>query len=1088
MADRIEKGSKREVTAISEESLVTAPASLARIRLLTRMASGSVIVWSLLVVIGQGLYPATFTRLVPSTLAMNVMNAMGFFMGGGSLLLDTYLDTLDSRQTAARIGGGILVLWGVGCWAVSGGLFSPATELDSSVVAQGIQPSIPIPTACAVLLCLGFAILTLPIRTASGHRPSQYFAGALLLVGAITGMGFLYGISVLFDSPRYDPIDASSAIICVLMGLALLSLHPTEGFMRMLTSSELGSALLRRLAPVAIGLPIVIGWLGILGQRQHWYELDLGVALVMGAVMLILLAGLWYLADWASQVSQTHYRLVQGWREQEAKLQLAASAARIGYWRWTHSKNCIEIDQVAAELLDVPPDSPITLGSLIKALAQENRREFVQTFHNARQTGQSFELECRPASTACAHWISIRGFPLKDTMTSSCVQGVVIDVSERRQTQRALEESQQRLNIILQSAMDAIITIDQDQHILLFNGAAEKLFRCSSAEAIGKPISRFIPEQFRHRHHSHIMTFQEGVVTARQMGRPGAVRALRADGQEFPIEASISRVAIGELTMCTVILRDITDRVEREEAIRESEARFRNMADSAPVMMLVTDSGGNCRYLNRQWYGFTGHRKETGLEAWLNHVHEEDRPRVTELIQYDGGGEVHRLECRMWRHDGEVRWTLWSLLSIVDERGIQQGCIGSIVDIMDSKQAEHLLKRSADELERQVVERTAALRNSQERLRALTNQLTRTEHQERRRIAAELHDYLAQLLVAAHLKLAQDTRPIKTKQDKALAKDLERILDEALTYTRSLVAKLSPPVLYHLGLPQALQWLAEQMTEEHQLVVETAFDLPSSFSKLPDDMATILFQSVRELLFNVLKHAGTFQAQIALRTTPDQQLVIVVTDQGHGFNSSLLDQPSTIPASFGLFSIKERMEGLGGSIHINSRIGQGTSVTLLCPLPSPQPASTLSPPSSTEDKGSIDLAPQPLRSLRIMLVDDHAMVRQGIRALLEQHPNVEVVGEAWDGQQACELVSEVSPDVIVMDANMPRLDGIEATRRIKKAHPQIVIIGLSVQTATPVATSMLQAGASGYLTKESAGQQLYETILTATMHGNQSSR
>ena len=119
------------------------------------------------------------------------------------------------------------------------------------------------------------------------------------------------------------------------------------------------------------------------------------------------------------------------------------------------------------------------------------------------------------------------------------------------------------------------------------------------------------------------------------------------------------------------------------------------------------------------------------------------------------------------------------------------------------------------------------------------------------------------------------------------------------------------------------------------------------------------------------------------------------------------------------------------------------------------------------------------KTIRVLLADDHAMIRQGVRTLLEQHPDMEVVGEAWDGQHACELVDALHPGVVVMDANMPRLDGIEATRRIKELHPQTVIIGLSVQTETQVAQGMLQAGASRYLTKESAGEQLYDTIITA---------
>lgn len=1057
--------------------------SLAGMRQFIRVAAIFALAWALCFLIWQVIRPITFARIVPPSFAMGLIMDVGVILGSVSLLLYTYGNPSHKRQTAARIGGGVIVLWGLAWWAVHQGWLSSEEVFGNDVSAQNVNGFFPI--TGIVLISLGLAILTLSFRTTSGQRPSQYLAGALVLIGTAVGIGYLYGYSLFFTSRLYGPIDASSAILCILLGLALLCVHPTDGFMQTLTSPEIGSALLRRLVPVTIGLPILIGWLGILGQRQNWYGLDFGVALVVGAVMLILLTALWYVAAWASQINQTHCRLLRVWGEQETKLQLAASAAQIGYWGWMRMKNLIEIDRVASELLDLPCGSSITLSSFIEAVAQKNSPEFMQTIEEARQNGKSFEIECRLVRSAQVHWVNLKGFPPNHPETSAYrLQGVIVDITERRLAQQALQESEQRLNSIVQSAMDAIITVDQDQRIILFNKAAEELFRCPSDEALGKPISQFIPERFRQRHHSHMIEFEQSMVKARAMGLPGSVKALRADGQEFPIEASISQVNVDGQTLCTVILRDITQRLQSEGAVREREARFRNMADSAPVMIFITSSAGVCTYLNRQWHEFTGQTEETGLgTGWITRIHKDDRLQLSELLHDRDSMGLRRLECRVQRLDGEFRWALCSLSSMIGDGGRWEGYIGSIIDITDRRVAEETLKRSSEVLERQVTERTSALRHSRERLRALTHQLTRSEHQERRRIAGELHDYLAQLLVAAHLKLAQDTRPLTTKEDKALTKDLERILDDALTYTRSLVAKLSPPVLYHLGLPQALQWLAEQMTQEHELVVETAFDLFPSFPKLPDDMAAVLYQSVRELLFNVIKHAGPSQAQIVLRTTPDQQLVIVVTDQGRGFDCSKLDQSSTIPTSFGLFSIKERMEALGGSMSINSRLGQGTSVILLCPLTiAPKTDNSQSTRSEGNATVSTSAALQPERALRVLLVDDHAMVRQGIRALLEQRPGVEVVGEAWDGQHACELVATLHPEVIVMDANMPRLDGIEATRRIKQTHPQMVIIGLSVQTANQVATSMLQAGASAYLTKESAGEQLYETILESFGH------
>jgi DNA-binding NarL/FixJ family response regulator len=113
----------------------------------------------------------------------------------------------------------------------------------------------------------------------------------------------------------------------------------------------------------------------------------------------------------------------------------------------------------------------------------------------------------------------------------------------------------------------------------------------------------------------------------------------------------------------------------------------------------------------------------------------------------------------------------------------------------------------------------------------------------------------------------------------------------------------------------------------------------------------------------------------------------------------------------------------------------------------------------------------------VLLVDDHAMVRQGLRAMLDHYPDLFIIGEAADGREALSITRKRSPDVIIMDINMPRMDGIEATKRIKKERPETVIIAVSVNDSPQVRESMQQAGASAFVSKEEAGARLYETIM-----------
>jgi PAS domain S-box-containing protein len=147
-------------------------------------------------------------------------------------------------------------------------------------------------------------------------------------------------------------------------------------------------------------------------------------------------------------------------------------------------------------------------------------------------------------------------------------------------TARELLVSSSRLDSIVQSAMDAIITVDHEQQILLFNQAAEALFQVPAAQAIGQPIDRFIPARYHQAHRQHVHNFARSGVTSRKMGKLGTVTGLRADGTEFPVEASISQVTAGTNTFYTVILRDITERKRADEALQQSELRLRKTLDT----------------------------------------------------------------------------------------------------------------------------------------------------------------------------------------------------------------------------------------------------------------------------------------------------------------------------------------------------------------------------------------------------------------------------------------------------------------------------------------------------------------------------
>ena len=242
---------------------------------------------------------------------------------------------------------------------------------------------------------------------------------------------------------------------------------------------------------------------------------------------------------------------------------------------------------------------------------------------------------------------------------------------------------------------------------------------------------------------------------------------------------------------------------------------------------------------------------------------------------------------------------------------------------------EERLRRVTVDLEQQVVTKHHELSDKEERLRLLLYELAATEERERRQLAAELHDYLAQLLTLARMKLKQAQQNLyrSPEENNRFIVQTDELLRRSIDYVRTLMAELYPAHLQELGLAAALRWLAEQMPR-HGLTVDVSIGT-EAFS-LSDETAKLLYQSVRELLMNVVKHAAAAQAQLILNVDADSVL-ISVQDKGRGFDPSKL-VPTSGGQHFGLQNVRDRIATFGGRLLINSAVGKGTSITIIVPL------------------------------------------------------------------------------------------------------------------------------------------------------------
>jgi CheY-like chemotaxis protein len=234
---------------------------------------------------------------------------------------------------------------------------------------------------------------------------------------------------------------------------------------------------------------------------------------------------------------------------------------------------------------------------------------------------------------------------------------------------------------------------------------------------------------------------------------------------------------------------------------------------------------------------------------------------------------------------------------------------------------------------------------------------------------------------------------------------------------------------------------------------------------------------VQELLFNVVKHAGVARACVVVSRT-DGRVTVAVSDEGRGFDFEAVES-SGVPAGFGLLKLRERALVIGGRLDVESAPGRGSRVTVTVPadLAAPEDADETAVDSSrqpgTEGDGARDADG---RSLRLLVADDHRVVREGLIGMFDDQPGLSIVGEAADGREAVELSRQLRPDVVLMDVSMPVMDGIEATRRIKSELPELRVIGLSMHDDDGTAESMREAGAEAFVSKAASAGELLRAI------------
>ena len=481
------------------------------------------------------------------------------------------------------------------------------------------------------------------------------------------------------------------------------------------------------------------------------------------------------------------------------------------------------------------------------------------------------------------------------------------------QARSRAQQDEARLAGIIGSAMEAIIVVDEAQFVVLFNPMAEKLFGRISGETLGTPLAALIPERYRTVHHDHVERFGQTGVTERQMGKQLRLFALRADGVEFPIEASISHTRDADGKLYTVMLRDITERVRVDDELRASREELQQLS-----------------------------------------------------------------------------------------RGIQAA-----------------------------------------------------REQEKTRIARELHDDLGQQLTALKMDVTILEDELQANTDRTLLlshlRGMYGLLDTTVASVRRIAADLRPVMLDDLGLAPAVEWLINDFSNRYRIRVVA--QIAAEAIDFRPDAGTAVFRIIQEGLTNVARHASASEVRLEI-FRQERDCVVRIADNGQGAPHTA-SRPLN---SFGLLGVRERVRLLGGEVRIDTAPGRGFRADRF-----------ITARACRDRSRRADMT-------RVLIVDDHAMVRDGLRHILQNADRFEVVGEAADGPGLIKLARECPASVVLLDLSLPGRNGLELIKQLKDEHPGLKILVLTMHAEEQYAKRAFTAGASGYLTKESATDELVAAV------------
>jgi len=518
------------------------------------------------------------------------------------------------------------------------------------------------------------------------------------------------------------------------------------------------------------------------------------------------------------------------------------------------------------------------------------------------------------------------------------------------------------------------------------------------------------------------------------------------------LEQIFTAIRRGEID--AVVVR--TPEGERVFLLQGAEHPYRVLVETINEGAATLDGEGTVLYANNRFAELVGLPLEKFIGSRLqDHVPVTEVSRLRALLESGTRGSVKGgVELKL---NGSRKTSIRLSLNPVKDAELETVCAVAtdLTELADANEALHA---------------------NEEALRQLSSRLLELQDEERRRIARDLHDVTGQKLALQCIALSRMTRLLsptaneETKESIGQCLDLTNQISEEI---RTLSYLLHPPLLDELGLPAAAKWYAQGFQKRTGIRVDV--DIPRNLPRLRPDAEVALFRVVQESLTNVHRYSGSRTAYVRIRVDEDE-FKLEVGDSGKGMpaEKAKASGGGVAPLGVGIQGMRQRIRQLSGRLEILSQLGKGTVVVAMLPLQELSlPVDLESLAGASEEDGASE---RKSAARRILVADDHEMLRRGVRSMLESEAGLQICGEAIDGIDAVEKTLSLKPDLVILDINMPALNGLAVVRQILRARPETKILIFTVHDSDQTSQESFHAGAHGFLSKGKAGRDLIAAV------------